>query len=357
MHNKKITLIYGNYPSNERLYDFMLPLKRFFIGHGFSVTSSRNLRANTTNIIIEEFCEDPFLIEKMEKFKLQKKGKIVVVLTEFLTGNYLNSFSLKTRFINALAHVYFNMPTIHKKTQRTLQSTIQKTDRPSLSATEKFLVCILKKFKTGEMNIAYDIAEINYFHRRLNGINYAIPYVDLWLGYYRDQIKNWKSLLSNIVLFNFSPPHYKKNSESKKKYDFYFSGKLTQKRKKILDQLNKHFKVYYPKKGYLSPQERDAILKESKFLLCLPRTDNWPYSSATRSWNALENGVIPINLNRYVLTDWEAHLGLPQVNLFTVKELKLLLYRYDEIRSRVILKCQNNKNFAAVDLLESINTI
>lgn len=77
MHNKKITLIYGNYPSNERLYDFMLPLKRFFIGHGFSVTSSRNLRANTINIIIEEFCEDPFLIEKMEKFKLQKKEKLL----------------------------------------------------------------------------------------------------------------------------------------------------------------------------------------------------------------------------------------------------------------------------------------
>ncbi len=232
MHNKKITLIYGNYPSNERLYDFMLPLKRFFISHGFSVTSSRNLRANTTNIIIEEFCENPILLEKMEKFKLQKKGKIVVVLTEFLTGNYLNSFSLKTRFINALAQVYFNMPSIHKKTQRTLQRTIQKTDRPSLSAIEKFLVCILKKFKTSEMNIAYDIAEINYFHRRLNGINYAIPYVDLWLGYYRDQILNWKSLLSNTMLFNFSLPHYKKIANLKRNMIYILAASLLKKEKK-----------------------------------------------------------------------------------------------------------------------------
>jgi len=67
--------------------------------------------------------------------------------------------------------------------------------------------------------------------------------------------------------------------------------------------------------------------------------------------------VIPINLNRYVLTDWETHLGLPQVNEFSVDELKSLLYRYDEIRSDVILKCQNNKNFAATDLLKNLKTI
>ena len=93
MQNKKITLIFGNHRSQEYIYDFMLALKQFFLGQGFSVTSSKNLRANTTNVIIEEFCEDPFFIEKMEKFKLQKKGKIVVVVTECLTGNYLNSFS------------------------------------------------------------------------------------------------------------------------------------------------------------------------------------------------------------------------------------------------------------------------
>ena len=170
MQNKKITLIFGNHRSQEYIYDFMLALKQFFLGQGFSVTSSKNLRANTTNVIIEEFCEDQFFIEKMEKFKLQKKGKIVVVLTEFLTGNYLNSFSFKTRCLNTLAHIYFNMPMAHKKAQR----IIQKTNRPSLSTIEKFLVSILEKFKTSEMNIAYDIAEINYFHR-----GFRQPIVDL----------------------------------------------------------------------------------------------------------------------------------------------------------------------------------
>ena len=323
--------MYGNHPSKDHLYDFLLILKRFFVSHGHTVTSSKNLRTNTLNVVIEEFCYDPSFIQKISAFKLKNQGKIVVLLTEFLTREYLNNFSFKSRCLNVVTNFYFGM----QSTKRKIKKIPQKTSRRSFMVFEKFLIRILQTIKTGEINIAEDIGEINYLQRRLNGIKCVIPYVDLWMGLYSDQIKGWKSLLGYVKHFNFSRPNFKENSEGTKKYDFYFSGKLTQKRKKVLDNLSRHFKVYYPKSGYVLASKRNTILKQTKFLLCLPRADNWPYSSCTRTWSALENGAIPINLSRYVLTDWEDCLKLPQVDDFTLNALTRIYSDYEKIRDRL----------------------
>ena len=92
----------------------------------------------------------------------------------------------------------------------------------------------------------------------------------------------------------------------------------------------------------------------------MPRENNWPFSSCVRSWNALENGAIPINLKRYELSPWESELDIERVNSFNVKELKMLLENYGIMRSDLLYKLEkinafNSKNLLAdLSLMQSI---
>lgn len=351
MKSNEINIVYGNYKNPDLIIDFMIILRRFFESNHFKVRTSKHLRSDIINVLIEEFCHNPDLIDEIRVFKEKKKGKIVVLLTEFLTGDYLNNFSFKKNLLNRLTIFYFKN---HIK-DNYAQIQIKKIKKPSLNLFEKLLLVLMKFFKTNEINIAHDLAEINYQQRRLNGIKYAKPYVDLWMGLYKSQTKAWEALLNHVVLFNLTKPSFKKNSEYIKKYDFFFSGKLTKDRKRLLDELSNYFKVFYPKNGYISSEKRDFFVKKSKFLLCLPRENNWPFSSCVRSWNALENGAIPINLRRYELSAWEAELNIERVNSFNVKELKVLLENYGIIRSDLLFKLKKTNAFNSKGLLADLS--
>ena len=351
MKSNEINLVYGNYKDPDLIIDFLVILRRFFESNHFKVESSKHLRFGMTNLLIEEFCHNPDLINEIRIFKEKKKGKLVVLLTEFLTGDYLNSFSFKKNLMNRLVTFYFK----NYIKDNYAQIQIKKIKKPSLNFFENILLGLMKFFKTSEINIAHDFAEINYQQRRLNGIKYVKPYVDLWMGLYKSQNKDWDTLLNQVLLFNLAKPRFEENSEHIKKYDFFFSGKLTKDRKKLLDELNYYIKVFYPKNGYLSSKKRDFYIKKTKFLLCLPRENNWPFSSCIRSWNALENGAIPINLRHFELSPWESKLDIERVNSFNVKELKALLENYGIMKSDLLYKLKKTNAFNSKNLLADLS--
>jgi len=353
MKRNEVNLVYGNYKNPDLIADFLIVFKRYFESRQYIVHSSKKLKSEMINIVIEEFCHDPNFINEIREFKMLEKGQIVVLLTEFLTGEHLNAFSNKSMFLNKVSLIYFKALFKTKNTN----DQMGKISKPSLNFLEKKLVSFIQHFKSDEINIANDLAEINYQQRRLNGIKYVEPFVDLWIGLYKSQVKEWKRLLNPLIVFNFSQPNYKINSNKIKKYDFFFSGKLTRSRKKLLDELSDHFKVAYPESGYISSYKRDTLIKNSKFVLCLPRGINWPYSSCVRSWNALDNGAIPVNLRHFELSGWESKLNIARVSSFNVVELKKLLENYASIKNNLIKKLEKPDNFNSKQLAAYLETV
>lgn len=361
---RKIFIINSNHRSLDGISDWIDIIYNFLRRSKFEVEYSPLLVRNETNIIIDEFVSDPSFVNDVIHFKKKEHGRIIVVLTEFITKGYLNNFSLKHQLLNLMLDFYFGHQaklsgnfidiTAKEKKSPPFLSAISRAEANSISTNDdlsafdlqkmqndaggvaKLFYNVLKKFKTKEKNLGADLLDLHYLQGRLIGCKRVLPYVDCCLTSYPSQRDMWSKYFKNIFLFDFKSPCVTEGWNTEKTYDFSFTGTLTRERLMLLDSLAAHFRVGFFSQGFATPMARNELMRASKFSLCLPRTPGWQFTSCTRSWASLREGAIPINRTGLQNSIWEKGMFLPEVKEFTLPNLVAIHGQYETIKAQLI---------------------
>lgn len=297
MSKPKIHLWFYNHPVYG-ISDQIEFFCSYFRQEGYEVTFGRKPEKKSLNVVIENFSaiSSKTLIDFCEK----EKKTVSIIMTEFLDVDCKNK--------EILMHgkpLWTNNDYMHPHIQ--------------LSRIRYLLEClpyIKSLFTLGDLPELHNISEM------IPGIALRrIPFPSM-------KFLEKKELFSKEI-----------------KYDYLFTGFITEYRKNLLDYLtNGDFAVFSPMR-FVSKKKREILVDASKVLLNIPQNADWKWMSLMRVLNGIKLGkpTISINTNdKSVISDC-----CPQINIDNYSDLEFMrhsLNNWYELYSDIFRKYEQSRN-------------
>ena len=323
---KKFNLNLSNITDKDHVQDWVLLFKSSLGSDNVEI--SNYFKSGYTNIILEEFSKSDS-IDQLVDFKLRcPNDKIVCFLTEFMEPNsyYMNSFSKSSEFVNRLFSQEYASPII-----KYLSNFLHRIIRIYIFLIKVFNFFIIKISKINstilslQINTSY-FAKINYFLLRLKNLQYVDPFIDFYICGYQEQIVGWSKMLNNqIIIFPYyiSKDCFKLIEEKKSNKSFTY-GSLSNFRNKCisyLNDLNIKIPVNY---NFLKTDELKNLFSSNLKLFFIPNVESNKYSSSLKSWYAINNGCVPVNLETEIFTYFEKSLEVPNFKIYEIEKINNL---------------------------------
>ena len=306
----------GNHGKQDGIEDYLTLFKNVLGSRGFQIEGSSTLRANATNVIIDEFTnyiENP----RIAAFrKNNPNSRCIYVLTEFAGRKWgvesLNHFGgLFDSASIALFNVYLRLFRDDFSSVRVRDVLALLMHSPILAAYfaatfAKYLGLKLLGKKTGNPvgNFLRRHHRLIYLHMRYLGLKAHLQYADavitshefIMQGFTGELGVNGEKLkFLGVIYPEFAEQNVLKSLMEGKKPYVEITGSVTAYRKKILARVNSRIMLLGINNVFgickslpFSRMTSGKQLERAAYSLHPPQTRSWPYCSPTRIYRALE---------------------------------------------------------------------